>query len=303
MSGTPTSDAQTTDVPTTDALTTDATSTDAPSTDAQASAAPRRLTLCADDFGQSAAINAGILSLLDAGRLQATSVLSDGPAWPQGAQQLKDLLSSSPRADVGLHLNLTHPFAAANEARPLSFWLLASHLRLVSRSQVRDSFLRQLDTFERHFGRLPDYLDGHQHVHAFPVVRDAVMDVIDHGWPASAGKTAARPWLRVPEWLVGSDASLKATVLRASTRGFGALATSRGLRTPPAFGGLYSLRTDDGFAARMQRWLQASLDGTLIMCHPPDRRSCARTVRPDRRCACGGVCVSVRRGIRCRLRA
>ena len=230
-----------------------------------ASTALRRLSLCADDFGQSAAIDAGILSLLGRGRLQATSVLSEGPDWADDAARLQELLAQSEYpAEVGLHLNLTHPFASATLARPLSRWLLASQLRLVSQAAVRDSFLRQVDAFVRHFGRLPDYLDGHQHVHAFPVVRDAVMDIIDRCWQGQG----ARPWLRVPERLTGGDAAFKAFVLRTSTRGFGALAESRGLRTTPAFGGMYSLLPDDGFEGRMKRWLREAPDRTLIMCHP-----------------------------------
>ncbi len=228
-------------------------------------AASRRLSLCADDFGQSAAIDAGILSLIGLGRLQATSVLSEGPDWADGAVRLKALLQATePRAEVGLHLNLTHPFDGATEARPLAHWLLASHLRQVSQAAVRDSFLRQLEAFVRHFDRLPDYLDGHQHVHAFPVVRDAVMEVIDRGWQGQL----VRPWLRVPERLIGGDAAFKAFVLRTSTRGFGQLAESRGLRTTPAFGGMYSLSPDDGFEGRMKRWLREAPDSTLIMCHP-----------------------------------
>ena len=234
-----------------------------------ASGMPRRLSLCADDFGQSAAINAGIMSLIADGRLQATSVLSQAPDWAEGAARLRALLSSADvQAEVGLHLNLTHAFAGNHEARPLSRWLLASSLRLVSTAVVRDSFLRQLDAFVRHFGRLPDYLDGHQHVHAFPVVRDAVMALVDRGWPAQPAGPATRPWLRVPERLVGNDAPFKAAVLRASTRGLAALAESRGLRTTPAFGGVYSLRADDGFEGRMKRWLREVPDRTLIMCHP-----------------------------------
>ncbi len=245
----------------------------------------RRLSLCADDFGQSAAIDAGILSLIGRGRLQATSVLAEGPDWPAGAARLKELLAPGqaqaqaqaqpqadsqadsqvhPKAEVGLHLNLTHPFDGATLARPLSRWLLASSLRQVSRTAVRDTFLHQVDAFVRHFGRLPDYLDGHQHVHAFPVVRDAVMDVIDRCWQGQG----VRPWLRVPERLIGGDAAFKAFVLRTSTRGFGALAESRGLRTTPAFGGMYSLLPDDGFEGRMKRWLREAPDRTLIMCHP-----------------------------------
>lgn len=231
----------------------------------QHAAAPRRLSLCADDFGQSIGINRGVLNLLERGRLQATSVLSQGPAWPDGASRLRSWFKAAPpQFDVGLHLNLTHPFRNAEEIRPLSSWLMASWLRRVPQRAVMDSFLRQVDTFHCHLGRLPDYIDGHQHVHAFPVVRETVIHLIDRCWQGHS----VRPWLRTPERLTGGDAVLKALVLRASTRGFGALAESQGLRTTPAFGGLYSLRADDGFEGRMKRWLRESPDGTLIMCHP-----------------------------------
>ncbi len=229
------------------------------------SGAVRRLTLCADDFGQSAAISQGILQLLAAGRLQATSVLSQGPDWAASAPALRELAAAQAgRVEIGLHLNLTHPFDGAAAVRPLSSWLLASMARVISRAAVRDSFLQQVDAFARQAGRLPDYLDGHQHVHAFPVVRDAVMEVIDRCWQGQG----SLPWLRVPERLVGSDAALKAFVLRTSSAGFGALAEARGLRTTPHFGGLYSLQPDAGFEGRMKRWLRESPTGTLIMCHP-----------------------------------
>lgn len=225
----------------------------------------RQLTLCADDFGQSAAISQGILQLIGAGRLQATSVLSQGPDWPASAAALRALTAANQcRVDIGLHLNLTHPFEQATPVRPLSFWLLASMARAIPRAAVRDSFLQQIDLFVRHAGHLPDYLDGHQHVHAFPVVRDVVMEIIDRCWQGQS----KRPWLRVPERLIGADAALKAFVLRTSTGGFGALAEARGLRTSRHFGGLYSLQPDDGFEGRMKRWLREAPEGTLIMCHP-----------------------------------
>ncbi len=235
---------------------------------ARAEATPRRLTLCADDFGQSAAISGGILQLIAAGRLQATSVLSQGPDWSASAPALKELVTGEGApAEAGLHLNLTHAFAHAEDARPLSAWLLASQLRQVSRLRVRDSFLHQVDAFVAQLGRLPDYVDGHQHVHAFPVVRDALLDVIERCWPVASSAIDDRPWLRVPERLVGAP-GLKSAVLRLATRGFGKLAEARGLRTSPAFAGVYALRPDDDFAGRMRGWLRESPDGTLIMCHP-----------------------------------
>ena len=35
----------------------------------------------------------------------------------------------------------------------------------------------QLRMFVHTFGRAPDFIDGHQHVHLFPQIRDAVLEV------------------------------------------------------------------------------------------------------------------------------
>ncbi len=222
----------------------------------------RQIVLCADDFGQSAAINAGILALIHAGRLSATSVLVEGPAWVADAPRLRELQS---QAEIGVHLNLTHPFSSAPQARPLSYWLLRSQLRWLSRVALRDCFARQIEAFAQTCGRLPDYLDGHQHVHAFPVVRNAVIEAIDAHWQGCD----ARPWLRAPEALVDDGGvPFKAWVVRTACRGFIAHAQSHGVVTSAHFGGLYSLRPDDDFAQRMQHWLRTLPDGAMVMCHP-----------------------------------
>ena len=140
---------------------------------------PRKLALCADDFGQSKEISSGIFDLIACRRVSATSVLTEGPDWPESSWRLRELQA---HADVGIHLNLTHPFENTSGNRPLLYWLLLTQLGMVSRDWVLQRFLKQIDLFVKYFKRLPDYLDGHQHVHAFPVIRDAMMAAIDTHW-------------------------------------------------------------------------------------------------------------------------
>ena len=64
----------------------------------------KTLALCADDFGQSPAIDAGILHLLAMRRLTAVSCLSTGAAWREDAPRL---LQAAGAAQIGLHFNLT----------------------------------------------------------------------------------------------------------------------------------------------------------------------------------------------------
>jgi predicted glycoside hydrolase/deacetylase ChbG (UPF0249 family) len=223
---------------------------------------PRRLTLCADDYAQSPAISQGIVALLQAGRLSATSVMTQSPHWPALAAPLREM---EQQADIGLHFNLTHDFADGPQLiKPLSHWLLLSQLRCLSHTGLRDSLLRQIDLFSQHLGRLPDFIDGHQHVHAFPQVRDALFDAIALRWT-----TNSKPYLRAPDRLGHpGDSKLKAAVLRQACRGFAAAAQQNGLRCNPWFAGLYALQPQAGFATLMQQWLQACPDGGLMMCHP-----------------------------------
>ena len=43
------------------------------------------------------------------------------------------------------------------------------------------------DAFVDAFGRAPDFIDGHQHVHLFPQVSDAVLDVVKAEAPGRLG--------------------------------------------------------------------------------------------------------------------
>lgn len=220
---------------------------------------PRRLTLCADDFAQTDATSGAILALLGAGRLSATSVMSQSPLWPEHARALK---AFDGQADIGLHFNLTHPFE--HGTRPLPYWLLLGQLRALSRARLQDLALAQIDRFAEHFGRLPDFIDGHQHVHAFPVIREALLAAIEQRW-----EYIAPPYLRAPDRLAHpGDSGLKARVLASACRGFQQRAKAQGLRTPPWFAGLYALTPEADFPGLMQAWLDACPDRGLLMCHP-----------------------------------
>ena len=129
------------------------------------------ILLCADDFAQSRAISAGILALARAGHVSAVSCFTDSPLWPELGRELtdarKDLL-------IGLHFNLTFPFGFGE--RPLWHWMIRSIANRLDATALRAALARQLTSFIEVAGRRPDYIDGHQHVHAFPHIRDLVAE-------------------------------------------------------------------------------------------------------------------------------
>src|ERR1700716_13279 len=74
-------------------------------------APPRRIWLCADDYGLSPGVNRGIRDLIERGRLNATSVMVVGPSIGRDeVSALAAVAPARPRCGIGLHVALTAPF-------------------------------------------------------------------------------------------------------------------------------------------------------------------------------------------------
>src|SRR3954468_3673140 len=105
-------------------------------------APPRRIWLCADDYGLAEGVNRAIRDLIERGRLNATSVMVVGAAiGREEVKALQQAAAKSPRCAIGLHATLTAPF------RPLTmhFRPLDGGLFLPFPKLLRASLLRRLD--------------------------------------------------------------------------------------------------------------------------------------------------------------
>ncbi len=217
----------------------------------------RRLILCADDFALAEDVSAGILRLVEAGRLSAVSCFADAPGWPAAGARLRRYAG---RVELGLHFNLTERFGFGE--RPLGYWMAASLLGAVDTGAVRRHLLRQAEAFRKVVGAPPRFIDGHQHVHAFPRIRTAVAAAA-----AELGGAAPIPLRDVRRFYGPTDAPLKRRVIAALARaGRAAPAATAFLNT--AMAGDYSLTAEADYARLFAGWLAAAPDGALIMCHP-----------------------------------
>lgn len=217
------------------------------------------IILCADDYGISPSVGAGIRELVAKGRLSAVSCISNAPAWPQEAILLKPLRN---HIDVGLHFNLTLGFT--DTAPPLSGWIKNSLTGHIDQEHIRQEFRQQLDRFESAWGSPPDFVDGHQHVHIFPGIRCCLFRQLVNQYAI-----AKRPWIRrVTPSLIGHDAPMKTLILNMLSINFVKEAHIAGLKLSGAFAGAYSLSPQANFPAMMAGWLQRATPGTVLMCHP-----------------------------------
>ena len=143
----------------------------------------RTLALCADDFGIDAGVSSGIARLAHAQRLTAVSCITNSKHWADDAKLLNALPDT---VDVGLHLNLTEGKPAS--ARLGRIWprlpslprlIALAHLGRLPRAALRSELHAQLSAFIAARNERPKFIDGHQHVHHLPGVRDIVLDMVE----------------------------------------------------------------------------------------------------------------------------
>lgn len=219
--------------------------------------AAKTIIVCADDFAQDQSISDAVLTLVDDARLSAVSCFTDSPLWPAAGAALA---GCSERIYLGLHFNLTQSFD--RRARPLGAWMARALLGAVDAKIVRSELERQVDRFVAVVGSLPDYIDGHHHVHAFPGVRDVVAQ-----FAAAHAREGPIRIRRVADFFGPTDAALKRLVIRALARARGRAAGNEALYMNSGFSGDYSLGAAD-YAELCAQWIAEAPDRGLIMCHP-----------------------------------
>ncbi len=227
-------------------------------------------TLCADDYGLAPGVSRGIRELIDAGVLTATGCMTVSASWPDEAAGLRILEN---KADIGLHFTLTdhRPLGAmpdlAPDGRfpPLPTLLKRSVLRRLDKDEIKEELGRQITAFSDQFGRLPDFVDGHHHVHQLPVVRDALFETVArtfHGRPL---------WLRscyepIEETLRRGVAVQRASIITQLGRPLERRARKLHIKTNHGFRGVYDFRGE--YAALFPRFIGRPRRAMLVMCHP-----------------------------------
>lgn len=232
----------------------------------------RPLVLCADDYGMNRGVNGAILELGSAGRISATSCMTNAPGWPEAAGSL-------PRPGggmaCGLHLTLSWGgplgpmprFAPGGAFPPLGRVMRAALLGRLPVAEIAAEVGRQFDAFGDALGRPPDFIDGHQHVHVLPGIRAILLaEAARRGW-------MGRVWFRDPSDRVVAIlrrrvGAPKALLVAALSSGFGAAAGRAGFGTNDGFAGFSPFDPRRDLAREMGAFLTDLGSRPLVMCHP-----------------------------------
>lgn len=235
-------------------------------------AGDKPIVLCADDYALAPGVSAAIRELVAAKRLSATSCMVVGPWWDEEAPRLRPFKGS---LDIGLHFTLTDftplgptPDLATDGRFPsLRTLIRRALLGRLDASEIACELERQIDRFVALMGCDPGFLDGHQHVHQLPVVRDAVVDVFCRRLQPK-GAWMRFPAVPVTDLVTHRIAFVRAVAINMLGLGFRRRCRARGIPGNSGFRGVRSFANEEPYPQLIARFVRGISRGGLIMCHP-----------------------------------
>ncbi|BCM21576.1 ChbG/HpnK family deacetylase [Mesorhizobium sp. J8] len=226
----------------------------------------RPIRLIADDYGLAPGVSGAILDLIERGRLTGTSCMTGFPEWEEAAARIRPFRR---RAAIGLHLTLTDQIAVtgssslAPEGKLPGLAALALPVRRgrIEERDIHAELDAQYDRFTEALAGPPDHIDGHQHVHFLPAVRNWLL-------ARFAGSTH-KPALRGSPGLPGLDAAAaKIAAIAALAAGFNSAMRRAGFSVMTPLSGIYDWRQPEKFAVTLRGAVDTLPEQGLFMCHP-----------------------------------
>jgi predicted glycoside hydrolase/deacetylase ChbG (UPF0249 family) len=233
--------------------------------------AMKEIIICADDYALDAEISDAIIELAKQKRISAISCITNSSYWPRDSAALNEV---SAYTDIGLHFNLTEgiPLAGnlirgSSTLPSLSNLILRTHGGYLSKKRVIREFKAQYEAFIKQLGFAPHFIDGHQHIHHLPIIRNILIKLYQNGY-------IQKPcYFRcVDNASVASD-SLSTKIKHFIIKKTGAAKFKRQLmrlKIPHnlSFSGIYNFKATQDYNMIFSSFLKQSSDGGLIMCHP-----------------------------------
>jgi predicted glycoside hydrolase/deacetylase ChbG (UPF0249 family) len=219
----------------------------------------KKIIINADDVGLHPQVDHAIAALAKRGVVSSASVMSLGSPNRDALGAMAD-----GGIDFGLHLDFTSSFANRryNTAYSVKSLIIAAWQRRLDRVHIRNVINEQLDKFGQLIGTSPSFIDGHEHIHQFPIIREALFEILRERYPHQRffiRNTKPASWR-------GTKAAIIAALGAAETR---RRAYDAGYQCNTDFGGVYDFNPASDLHGLWSGWLGAmQSNGGLIICHP-----------------------------------
>lgn len=128
----------------------------------------QRLIITADDFGVSPRANRNTLYLISLGKINRVGIMANGEI---SSKEVGELVHSGVKLDI--HLDILHKFDIERKKRRGAILRMAEFLGKISTGKISTKkvtadWQRQIEKFHTIFGKYPDGINSHEHIHFFP---------------------------------------------------------------------------------------------------------------------------------------
>jgi len=196
--------------------------------------------------------------------------MSVGKHFHAGVPLLK---KAAGKTEIGLHLTLTEyeplgampNLAAENQLPSIGSLILKSQLRQLNQQEIAEEVERQITAFEDAFGHKPHFIDGHQHAHILPGIREVVLT---YGNEDCWIRQCSLPLTSIFKMRIALP---RALLISSLSRNLKSRLKSKNIPHHEQFFGVNNFNTDEDYAAFMDTWLYYAAKRevrSLIMCHP-----------------------------------
>ncbi len=209
----------------------------------------KSICICADDYGITHNVNKSILELAKKKRISATSCLVNSSDFNKDFTKIRKLRKE---IDIGLHLDFT----------------FKPNFKKNFLINIDKEINLQINKFEKKMGFLPDFIDGHHHVHQLPFIRNKLIRIIKKKY----GKKNNNLWFRVTSdryknIIVRNESFFKSLFLTYLGNSFKKVLIKNKFRFNESFSGIYNFKTNN-FKNKFLKFLLNIKNGHLIMVHP-----------------------------------
>lgn len=230
----------------------------------------KNLIICADDYSQNNDICEGILLLAKNKKINAISCMASTANWHETHLALNPFKD---KIYLGLHLNLTLGKALSSkwkETYSLNFNNLPTlikqcYLGRLDKECVEAEIHTQIDAFRDAMGINPDFIDGHQHIHQLPIIREALLSVYKQKKLSAFFRKTCSDW---SDLLAYANFPKRQAITLLGGLAFKRLLRQDAILTNTSFAGIYNFVNAKNYGYYFKQFLKSSMTGGLIMCHP-----------------------------------
>jgi chitin disaccharide deacetylase len=220
----------------------------------------------ADDFGFNRSSDQVMLDLCSLKKIDGVSVFPKYISQDQIDSLL--VLRKNRNIKIGLHFNLTLG-DDKNSLKSIKQLLIQSLFGSIDKELIAREFDLQLKVFKDKFNCYPDFIDGHEHVHAFPVISKIVCKKLHYiqytGLVRYIGSRSKDVLIRSIKY----GFFLKFITLEILAFSQRKHLSRNNLRFNERFDGLLPLNSSGKLVKILQGIYGGSnLQSTIIMCHP-----------------------------------